>query len=85
MKSDIEGFNKIEQAEVPEFMYARIQQRIALVNNANYSPRIFASLSVAFLLILVMNTMVIVQQIKSNSQEQTLVQDMHLMNQNALY
>lgn len=78
----LEHINKVD---APEFLFTRIQQRIANVYTSTFTPRAAWSMGIAFVLILSVNIGIVLKNTKQKNTETTIAETMNLVPTNNLY
>ena len=85
MKVDLEELSKIRQVETPPFLFTRIEEKIAQTKMEKISPLASFGISAAFVLVLLVNAFVLINNDDQKSQTETYVESMNLLNNNTLY
>lgn len=81
---DLGILEKIQRVEAPPFLFTRIQQKIEQTKKEMMPKVVAFTISTAFVLILVINTIVLTNH-STPSTTKSLVQSMHLTTNNSLY
>jgi len=84
-KHSLELLEQIQKVEAPPFLFTRIQQRILNASLSEFSPRLTWTISLSFLLVLIINFAVMTQRVKQTNTNPDLVETFQLMQNNSLY
>ncbi len=82
---NLDNLGKIKRAEASPFLFTKIQQKIEQSERERMPKAIALTMSVAFVLLLVINTLTIARYPSKNNTTKSLAQWMHLTSNNSLY
>lgn len=82
---DLDNLRKIQRVEAPPFLFTRIKQKIEQTK-VDTMPKVTAlAMSLAFVFILVVNTVTLVYYPKEKSTHESFAKSMNITSNNALY
>lgn len=85
LKKPFDILNTIKQVEAPQFLLARVQQRIRMVEQNRWSPQLAWTLFIGLIFIMVLELSIVGKPAFVYSTEQNIVQLMNLHYDNLLY
>ena len=87
MKHDIERLKTIKKVTAPPHLYLQIRQKIEAIQKERYTPIVSIALSVAAMLLIILNLWVIIQvyTLPLSNETQILTQLFTTLSQNDIY
>ena len=82
---DLTYLEKIKRVDTPPFLFTRIQQKINYAQNTIVPKKIVWTISLAFIVILMLNVSIIVSQQTPSNTLESYAQSINLISNNNLY
>lgn len=82
---DLDNLGKIQRVEIPPFLFTRIQRKIEQSKKERMPKSVALTVSFSVALLLVINTIVLINYNSKENTTDSLAQSIHLTSNNSLY